>query len=319
MTSVPMTNPKAPSKTQSSVADTDPNSIEAFATRLMSSGFVVAERGRDARPPTQQEAMLIAHAARKYDLDPLMGEVSVLGAKLYTNLPGVRKSARKQVAQAGRRYSERTRPATREEYEAAACAEKEHYWICEVIIDGGEDVFIGHGFASAENVAIAAMWRDRQLVGHDTRIIRNMAENRAVRRALVAAFGLPFADSEDGEREGPPQVPATVTAAPTSGQQSVYPAIPSPTAAVAIPVVEQEPAPERARTTPTTYPERPAAKGRTAKTTAQPSTAETMAEIQGAMSATANEMTTLEKAEILRREREEFEREAAARDRARGD
>ena len=200
------------SKTQSSVADTDPNSIEAFAKRLVGSGFVVSERGKDARAPTMQEAMLIAHAAQKYDLDPLMGEVSVLGAKLYTTLPGVRKSARKAAAAQGRRYSERTRPATRPEYEAAACGDKEHYWICDVVIDGGDDSFVGHGFASADNVPIAAIWRDRQLVGYDPRVIRNMAENRAVRRALVAAFGLPFADPDDGDREGMPQVPATATA-----------------------------------------------------------------------------------------------------------
>lgn len=58
----------------------------------------------------------------------------------------------------------------------------------------------------------------------------------------------------------------------------------------------------------------PAAKKEPAKkAAAQPATtAETMAEIEAAISAT-------EKAEILRREREEYEREANARDRARGD
>lgn len=306
------TKAKPESKTQSTVADHDPDSIEAFAKRLVGSGFVVSERGKDARPPTHQEAMLIAHAARKYDLDPLMGEVSVLGAKLYTTLPGVRKSARRQAALSGRRYSERTRPATKDEYEAAACGEKEHYWICEVIIDGGEDSFVGHGFASQDNVAIAAIWRDRQLVGYDPRVIRNMAENRAVRRALVAAFGLPFADPEDGEREGTPTVPATTTAPPTSGRQTMYPAIPGAVDAqvVTMPAPEAEPAPERVRTQGASYPARPNG-GNGARTAAPAKAADP--------EPSAAQLTAAEKAEIVRQEREEYEREAQARDRARGD
>lgn len=281
----------AQSQTQTSVADQDPNSIEAFAKRLVGSGFVVAERGKEGRPPTHQEAMLIAHAAKKYDLDPLMGEVSVLGSKLYVTLPGVRKSARREATAQGRRYSERTRPATREEYENAACGEREHYWLAEIIIDGGQDVFIGHGFASSENVAIATIWRDRQAVGVDARIVRNMAENRAVRRALVAAFGLPFSDPDE-EREGAPSVPATTTTAPTTGQQAVYPSIPAAPASVAVPLpVAEEVAPEKVRTQAVTYPEPPL----------------------------AAQLTAAEKAEIQRREREEYEREAAARDRRRGD
>lgn len=251
-------------KTERSAADVDPESIEAFAKRLIGSGFIVTERGRDARPPTMQEAKLIAHAAAKYDLDPLMGEVSVLGAKLYTNLVGVRKCARKIARLSGRKYCEATRPATVEEARAAAITENEHYWIADIIIDGGEESFRGHGFASNDNVAIAALWRDRQLVGYDPRVIRNMAENRAVRRALVAAFGLPFADPEDA-REEAPTVPSTATQQPSAGPTEVYPAIPAtpesrPTVVVDV-APQPEPVPvERARVQSVTYPAKDAKK-----------------------------------------------------------
>lgn len=250
-----MTQAKTPA-TRTHVADEDPNSIEAFAKRLISQGFVVSERGKEARQPTLQEAMLVAHAARTYDLDPLMGEVSILGAKLYTNLAGVRKCARKIARRDGRRYCEVTRPATQDEAASAFVGEGEHYWIADIVIDGGEETFRGHGFASQQNVSIAAIWRDRQLVGYDPRVIRNMAENRAVRRALVAAFGLPFADPEDAGKEAQPEVGMTAVQPPTSGPTEVYPAIPQTKAPVTIVLPEEaEKVPvERARTAPVSYP-----------------------------------------------------------------
>lgn len=242
-------------RTQRDVGDDDPNSIEAFAKRLISQGFVVSERGKEARQPTLQEAMLVAHAARTYDLDPLMGEVSILGAKLYTNLAGVRKCARKIARRDGRRYCEVTRPATQDEAAAAFIAEGEHYWIADIVIDGGEETFRGHGFASQQNVSIAAIWRDRQLVGYDPRVIRNMAENRAVRRALVAAFGLPFADPEDAGKESQPEVGLTAVQPPTSGTTEVYPAIPQKATVTIVLSEEAEKVPaERARTAPVSYP-----------------------------------------------------------------
>jgi len=255
MTQIPQAKPAT--KTRSDVADEDPNSIEAFAKRLISNGFVVSERGKDARQPTLQEAMLVAHAARTYDLDPLMGEVSILGAKLYTNLAGVRKCARKIARRDGRRYCEVTRPATQDEAASAFVGEGEHYWIADIVIDGGEETFRGHGFASQQNVSIAAIWRDRQLVGYDPRVIRNMAENRAVRRALVAAFGLPFADPEDAGKEAQPEVGVTAVQPPTSGPTEVYPAIPQTkaSAVVVLPELEAEKvSAERGRTAPVSYP-----------------------------------------------------------------
>lgn len=310
--------------TQTQNLPADPNSLQGFAERLIATGFVVSEKGKDARKPTINEALMVAHAASKYGLDPLMGEVSVLGAKLYTNLSGVRKSARDIARKQGMRYLERTRPATEDECKAAHVDASEHYWVCDIVIDG-EESFRGHGFASTQNVGIAAMFRNGQMVGFDQRVIRNMAENRACRRALVACFGLPFSDEE--EKQAFEAAPAAgLTVSPVTGLTSIYPALPDRPAVV----YDLPPRPEAEAPKPPAAQAAPAAR-RQAAARAPRAKAEAGLEEGDTRPVPPHPAddpgdapwsaapSPIEQAEIMRREREEAEQEAAARDRQRGE
>lgn len=161
--------------------------IELVMQRLHSHGWTVGGDGQ-GRPPSQAEALTVAYIATQYGLDPLLGEVLLLGSKVYIPHAALERRAREQKLIRRRRC----RPASPEERAAARVEEAEEYWVAEVeTVDGL--VYEGHGMAAPENVGIAR--RGGQV---DRRIVRNMAEKRAMQRALRYAVGVSLPDPEDG-------------------------------------------------------------------------------------------------------------------------
>lgn len=152
--------------------------------RLHAHGFTIGGDGK-ARAPSDGEALTTAYIATQYGLDPLLGEIQWLGGKLYIPHAALERKARESKLIKRRKC----RPATLDERAAARCGDDEEYWIAEIeTVDG--IVYDGHGWASLADVAIA-----RGPGG--VRILRNMAEKRALQRALRYAVGISLPDPED--------------------------------------------------------------------------------------------------------------------------
>lgn len=171
------------------VALADPNidkDITLVMQRLHSHGWMVGNDDK-ARPPTAAEAATVAYIATQYGLDPLLGEILLLGSKIYIPLKALERKAREAKAV----KAQSVRPATRDERESARVDDHEEYWIASITSSDGI-VYDGHGFASPENVAIAR----RRDAPPDRRILRNVAEKRALERAYRRIVNMSDEDSD---------------------------------------------------------------------------------------------------------------------------
>lgn len=180
--------------------------INEVVSSLVQAGWTTTE----GREPTAAHRFVCAKVAVQYGLDPLLRELYLLGGVPYVSLAGLRRVA----SRSGCLDGVETRPATREERDAAQVEDGEHYWIAHVYRTDRGRPTIGHGFSHAKNVGIAK---------GDARILRNMAENRALARALRAAFDVSI--PTDDEMHAPEvQIIQSTHAEPT-----ISPAAPPPT------------------------------------------------------------------------------------------
>lgn len=209
--------------------------IQKALASLTSAGWTVGE-GKKAAAPSREQAFLVARASVAYGLDPLMGELLVLGNRLYVTAAGLRRHA---ATRGLRRIA--TRPLTAVEREEHRVGDDEEAWIAEVYVKDEEFPFVGYGYSDPMNSTVATVyrWEDGNRSSFlDRRILRGHAETRAVSRALRLAFAVPLPVAEDRGQEPidvttaePPSAPAP---APTTvrGRTSQLP-VPTPTAAPA--------------------------------------------------------------------------------------
>lgn len=212
--------------------------IQKALASLTSAGWTVGE-GKKASAPSREQAFLVARASVAYGLDPLMGELLVLGNKLYVTAAGLRRHA---ATRGLRRIA--TRPLNAVEREEHRVGEDEEAWIAEVYVRDEDLPFVGYGYADPLNSAVATVyrWEDGNRSSFlDRRILRGHAETRAVSRALRLAFAVPLPVAEDRGQEPIDVTPAETPSAPAApppttvrGRTSQLPA-PAPTTA---PVVE---------------------------------------------------------------------------------
>lgn len=214
--------------------------ISREVSRLTTAGWRVGE-GKKAEPPTPEQRFLIAQAAVAYGLDPLMGELLLLGSRIYVTAAGLRRHA---ATRGLRRIF--ARPLTAAERFDHRVTEDEEAWVAEVYVQGEAEPYISYGYADPDNSAVATVvrWQDNQRTTFlDRRILRNHAETRAISRALRLAFAVPLPLAEDRGPEPLDVTPATAaptpatTPAPTTvrGRASTLPtpAAPSPAPAPA--------------------------------------------------------------------------------------
>lgn len=219
--------------------------IALVMQRLHSHGWTVGGDG-PGRAPSAAEAATVAYIATQYGLDPLLGEVLLLGNKVYIPHSALERRAREQKLIVRRKC----RPASAEERAVARVDDAEEYWVAEVETTDGI-VYEGHGMASPDNVAIA-----RRGGNVDRRIVRNMAEKRALQRALRYAVGVSLPDPEEAPvvvgMVAPPTIAdkgaalaqaAAALAPPRPAPHEVYPQFD--------PATHVEPAPARKESRPT--------------------------------------------------------------------
>ncbi len=137
-------------------------------------------------------AMLaLAKVSIAYGLDPLMGEIIVLGGKLYVTFEGRLRKAMDHEQYAGLEC----RPATEEERAAFRAAETDHVWRAEIYRRDWQKPVVGWGRVTlTDSNPVARQWPQAQ------------AEKRAKARALRDAFSIPLPNAEEAaEYEGSPQ------------------------------------------------------------------------------------------------------------------
>lgn len=201
--------------------------INEVVSSLVQAGWTTTE----GREPTAAHRFVCAKIAVQYGLDPLLRELYLLGGVPYVSLAGLRRVA----SRSGCLDGVETRPATREEREAAQVEDGEHYWIAHVYRTDRGRPTIGHGFAHTRNVGIGK---------GDPRILRNMAENRALARALRAAFDVSIPTDDEMHapevqiiQSTPAETPSAPAAPPPTTVRGRTSQLPAPTPAPA-PVVE---------------------------------------------------------------------------------
>lgn len=158
------------------------DAIQRVMLRMVSGGFT-----SEGKELNNAHRFAIAAVAAKYELDPLLGEVYLLGGNVYLSAVALKRMAR----DSGRiKRGWETRPATPDERIAHECDDDEMMWVARVWIDDQEHPFVGYGYGSYKDVAIARN-------SHSKRILRNVVEKRALTRALRDALGVNAHDPED--------------------------------------------------------------------------------------------------------------------------
>lgn len=198
--------------------DTQIRDIQTIIGRMVSGGFTVAAGGV-ARPLSNQERFAIASVAYHYGLDPMLGEVFLLGDKPYISTKAMMRVAT-ESGRLARPWS--VRPFSKEEVELWGLRDGEIGVVATVWVKGIEHPFEGMGTACAEDVGIL-----RQRGGgvrHDPRIVRKQAINRAVRDVLSMAFGVASADPEDVSSVAGTLMPAAAGVPPAAVAAASAPA-----------------------------------------------------------------------------------------------
>lgn len=165
--------------------------ISAIISRMTAGGFTVPD-GYNSRAPNEKERFAVAAVAQHYGLDPIMGEVYMLGNNVYVAHKAVLRLAH-ESGRLSRPFV--TRPATAEERAQHMVEDGEHMWVAHVWVDGHEQPYPGYGYASTDDVGISR--RKGVTPRAAARLVRNVAEKRALNRALRAALGVTAHDPED--------------------------------------------------------------------------------------------------------------------------
>ena len=182
-------------------ADTLPeeqrDELRSMLASMVAGGFQVTADGK-ARSASMQEKLVLARVALRYGLDPLMGDLYLMGGRPYPAHRALYRSA----VRAG--YVVEARPMTREERDLYGIEAEEHGWISVVHGPDGRRVASDFGTACEADCAIARGRGGR-------RVLRHMAQKRAERRALDKAYGCTSYDAADPLE---PQQGRTVEAQP---------------------------------------------------------------------------------------------------------
>lgn len=127
-------------------------------------------------------AALVARVSIAYGLDPMMGELIILGGKLYVTYEGRLRKAMEHEQYGGLEC----RPATEEERAAFRCTETDHLWRCEVYRLDWKKPVVGWGRVTAADGNPVARQHPQ-----------NVAEKRAKARAFRDAFSIPLPSAEE--------------------------------------------------------------------------------------------------------------------------
>lgn len=163
-----------------------PEAQQVELSRIMNSmvagGFVVNADGK-SRPASSAERFVLARVAQHYGLDPLMGQLYLLGGKPYVSYKALYRAA------VERGFRIESRPMTREERDLLMLDDDE-IGFASTIYRGADVVGSDYGTACEADVGIA-----RGRAGR--RIVRNMAQTRAERRVLDKVLGISAHDSDE--------------------------------------------------------------------------------------------------------------------------
>jgi len=143
-----------------------------------------------------EDKKLLAMVAVTYGFDPLMGEITIYQGRPYVSIDGRYRKAQ----ETGNLVGVKTRPATKEEYEAWRIPEDDYFFHCDVFIKGGGlNSFEGWG-----RVRLAETKPGSTRQGDTTSTYKpiqgnpqRMAEKRAEAFALRKAFHINLPSIED--------------------------------------------------------------------------------------------------------------------------
>ena len=163
-----------------------PEAQQVELSRIMNSmvagGFSINADGK-SRPASSAERFVLARVAQHYGLDPLMGQLYLLGGKPYVSYKALFRAA------VERGFRVESRPMTREERDLLML-EDDEIGFASRIYRGDELIGSDYGTACDADVGIARGRSGR-------RIIRNMAQTRAERRVLDKVLGISAHDSDE--------------------------------------------------------------------------------------------------------------------------
>jgi len=194
---------EVPRYSQTGEAD-EVEEIRRVISRMQAGGFTVSKsRDRNGNESTTEMSTAVQFAigavARRYGLDPLMGEIYILGDKPYVSTQAMQRRAVEQGAHIA--YE----PASEEHRKAWDCEDDEVMMVATLVMPGRDKPLTGYGHASPPNTPIAEISRwewsggkkSKVHIGWDKRILRRMARTRAFRDVLGMAYGVALADADD--------------------------------------------------------------------------------------------------------------------------
>lgn len=123
---------------------------------------------------TPETARALAIVGQHYGLDPALGEVMILGNRVYVTMEGYTRIAESHPEYDGHNL----RPLTEQERKEAMVDPLEHAWLCEVFRKDRRVPILGYGVASERTIQARPIQS----------FAREMAQKRAMHRALRAAF-----------------------------------------------------------------------------------------------------------------------------------
>jgi hypothetical protein len=144
-------------------------------------GVIWASAGADVKSPEVRKALALI--GERYELDPALGEVMILGGKVYITVEGYLRIADQQPMYDGYKMW----PMSDDERKAYRVADDEFAYIAEVYRKDRRFPGVGYGVASDATVSMAPMRLHK----------REVAEGRALRRALKVAFRASIPNYDD--------------------------------------------------------------------------------------------------------------------------
>ena len=172
------------------------NELSRILNSMVAGGFTVNADGK-SRQATPAERFVLARVAQHYGLDPLMGQLYLLGGKPYVSYKALYRAA------VERGFRVESRPMTPDERAALMLSDEEIAFRAS-IYRGEERIGVDYGTACESDVGIA-----RGRAGR--RVIRSMAQTRAERRVLDKVLGISAHDPSE-----PPLSATTVDARASS-------------------------------------------------------------------------------------------------------
>jgi len=163
--------------------------------KLMQQAGQLVLRDREGKPYTNEQRALVVLAAQQLGLNPILGHLTIINDRLYITNAGLLHIAHNS----GKLEGIKTRPATEEERKAYFIGNNPkdiHLWRAEVYLKGQKEPYVGWGKASTNEKSWAVKTNPQE-----------MAETRAVNRALRKAFNITgYTSVEELEDENPQAV-----------------------------------------------------------------------------------------------------------------